>query len=100
MNLILASILSYLLNMILILVAIPAIIFVVGLAGQYLFISLWLLHVIFVAFIIFIYMGIMVPKMGQITPLENGELKDSIQVLAARVNFPLAQIYVYNSEYF
>jgi len=48
--------------------------------------------------IAFIYPNYIAPLFDRYDPLREGDLRSSIETLAAKINFPLAKIYVVEGE--
>lgn len=58
------------------------------------FLYLWLLALLLQILIIHIYPVVIQPLFNKLVPLEEGDLKDKINQLATRLNFPLSKVYV------
>lgn len=62
--------------------------------GDKFFFYLWLFAVIFQIAAIALYPTLIQPLFNKLTPLEDGDLKKSIESLAISVDFPLTKLYV------
>ncbi|CAN6653376.1 CAAX prenyl protease 1 [Trichomonascus vanleenenianus] len=62
--------------------------------GDKFFFYLWLFFLGFQVIAIAVYPTLIQPLFNKLTPLEDGELKDSVHALAKRVSFPLKKLYV------
>lgn len=62
--------------------------------GKNFFLYLWIFVMAFQVVFQTIYPTVIQPLFNTLTPLEDGELKTSIEKLAASVNFPLTKLYV------
>lgn len=71
-----------------------AIIYIVSNGGEYFFVWLWLFLCCVTMVMIFIYPVVIAPLFDKYSPLEAGQLRTSIEDLAARLKFPLKQLYV------
>lgn len=71
-----------------------AIIYIVSNGGDYFFVWLWLFLCCVTMMMIFIYPVLIAPLFDKYSPLEAGQLRTSIEDLAARLKFPLKQLYV------
>jgi len=58
------------------------------------FVYAWLFITIIALVIAFVYPNYIAPLFDRYDPLREGELRSSIEALAAKINFPLAKIYV------
>ncbi|CAF0757507.1 unnamed protein product [Adineta steineri] len=67
---------------------------IIQIGGDYFFIYAWLFITIMSLGIAFIYPNYIAPLFDRYDPLREGELRASIEKLAAKINFPLAKIYV------
>ena len=63
-------------------------------AGGYAWIYAWGLVSLFIIIAPRLFTNVIAPLFNKFTPLENGELKDAIQQYAAKVKFPLTEIFV------
>lgn len=71
-----------------------AIIYIVKQGGDYLVMWLWLFTCILTLVLMTLYPVFIAPLFDNYRPLEVGPLRKSIEELAARLKFPLAQLYV------
>lgn len=85
---------SYLLTLIFGTLILSAILFFFIQLGEWAWLYAWGLTVIFSVFAPPIYTSLISPLFNQFTPLEEGELKTSIQEYADQVKFPLAEIFI------
>lgn len=79
------------------LISIPiscAVIFIVQRGGDYFFVWLWLFTGLVTLALMTIYPVFIAPLFDKYNPLEVGPLRTSIEELAAKLKFPLAQLYV------
>jgi len=54
----------------------------------------WVVMAVFVLFANFFYTSLILPLFNKLTPMEEGELKDSIQAYCDKVKFPLQNIFI------
>ena len=85
---------SYLLTLIFGTLILSAILFFFIQLREWAWLYAWGLTVIFSVFAPPIYTSLISPLFNQFTPLEEGELKTSIQKYADQVKFPLAEIFI------
>ena len=85
---------SYLLTLIFGALILSAILFFFIQLREWAWLYAWGLTVIFSVFAPPIYTSLISPLFNQFTPLEEGELKTSIQKYADQVKFPLAEIFI------
>lgn len=79
------------------LISIPiscAVIFIVQRGGDYFFVWLWLFTGFVTLALMTLYPVFIAPLFDKYNPLETGPLRTSIEELAAKLKFPLAQLYV------
>lgn len=79
------------------LISIPiscAVIYIVQRGGDYFFVWLWLFTGILTLVLMTLYPVFIAPLFDKYSPLEVGPLRTSIEELAAKLKFPLAQLYV------
>lgn len=79
------------------LISIPiscAVIYIVQRGGDYFFVWLWLFTGILTLVLMTLYPVFIAPLFDKYSPLEVGPLRSSIEELAAKLKFPLAQLYV------
>jgi STE24 endopeptidase len=67
---------------------------IIQIGGDYFFVYAWLFITIMSLVIAFIYPNYIAPLFDRYDPLREGQLRSSIEALAAKINFPLAKIYV------
>jgi len=68
--------------------------FLYGLLGDNFWLAAWLIVAGISVFVAMFYTSLLLPIFNKLTPLENGELRASIEKYAARVNFPLTNIFI------
>lgn len=71
-----------------------AVIFIVQRGGDYFFVWLWSFTGVVSLLLMTIYPVFIAPLFDKYSPLEQGKLRTSIEDLAAKLKFPLAQLYV------
>lgn len=71
-----------------------AVIYIVQSGGDYFFLWLWAFTGIVCLLLMTIYPVFIAPLFDKYSPLEAGALRTSIEELASKLNFPLAQLYV------
>lgn len=71
-----------------------AVIYIVQIGGDYFFVWLWLFTGVLTLVLMTLYPVFIAPLFDKYSPLEVGPLRTSIEELAAKLNFPLAQLYV------
>lgn len=79
------------------LISIPiscAVIYIVQRGGDYFFVWLWLFTGILTLVLMTLYPVFIAPLFDKYNPLDPGPLRTSIEDLAAKLKFPLAQLYV------
>lgn len=69
-------------------------IFIVQVGGDYFFVWLWLMVGVVTLVLLTIYPAYIAPLFDTYNPLPEGELRKSIEDLAAELKFPLGQLYV------
>ncbi|XP_014242540.1 CAAX prenyl protease 1 homolog isoform X2 [Cimex lectularius] len=69
-------------------------IYIVKAGGEYFFLYLWLFAMVTLFFLMSIYPDFIAPLFDKYTPLPEGELKEKIEELAAKVKFPLYKLYL------
>ena len=65
-----------------------------GLLGDKFWIAAWIVMSVITIFVAAFYTSLLLPIFNKLKPLENGELRQSIEQYAARVHFPLTNIMV------
>ena len=70
------------------------VIFIVQRGGDYFFVWLWLFTGVVTLLLMTLYPVFIAPLFDKYSPLEPGVLRSSIEELASRLKFPLAQLYV------
>lgn len=73
---------------------VAAIIWIIKWGGDYFFIYAWGFSLVVSLFIIAIYHDYIAPLFDRFIPLPEGELRNSIENLAKRIEFPLSKIFV------
>lgn len=73
---------------------ITLLLFLIGLIGPLFWIWFGVISAILVLFINMFYTTLLLPIFNKLTPLPDGDLKSAIQEFAARIEFPLNNIYV------
>ncbi len=68
--------------------------FLFGLLGSKFWIAAWLVVAGISIFVAMFYTSLLLPLFNKLTPLTQGELRESIEKYAAKVNFPLTNIFV------
>lgn len=79
------------------LISIPiscAVIYIVQAGGDFFFVWLWLFTGVVSLLLMTIYPVFIAPLFDKYSPLEEGPLRSSIEQLASKLKFPLAQLYV------
>ncbi|KAI9576789.1 CAAX prenyl protease 1 homolog [Glossina fuscipes] len=71
-----------------------AVVFIVQWGGEHFFIYLWVFAGVLSLILLTIYPIFIAPLFDKYTPLEEGELRKSIEELAASLKFPLTKLYV------
>ena len=71
-----------------------AIIWIIKLGGEYFFIYVWIFLSIMLVLLMTIYPEFIAPLFDKYTPLPESELRQKIEALASRLNFPLKKLYV------
>ncbi|KAI1711110.1 peptidase family m48 domain-containing protein [Ditylenchus destructor] len=70
------------------------VIWIVSVGGQYFFFYLWIFLCVVIFAMMTIYPEFIAPLFDKYTPLPASELKEKIEALARRVEFPLKKLYV------
>ncbi|RKO90651.1 peptidase family M48-domain-containing protein [Blyttiomyces helicus] len=68
--------------------------YIIRVAGDSFFFYVWGFMLVFQLIMVVIFPTLIQPLFNKYTPLEDGELKTKINVLAARIRFPLTKIFV------
>lgn len=68
--------------------------FLFGLLGDKFWLAAWAVVAAFSIFFAMFYTSFLLPIFNQLTPLESGTLRESIEKYAAKVSFPLTNIFV------
>jgi len=71
-----------------------ALIHIIKWGGPYFYVYTWLFILGFTLFMMTIYPNVIAPIFNKFTPLEDGELRSSIEKLAASIEFPLTKLFV------
>lgn len=69
-------------------------IYLVNAIGRDFWYYFWAVMTLFVLFANFFYTSLILPLFNKLTPIEDGELRDSIQSYCQKVNFPLKNIFI------
>jgi len=85
---------SYLLTIIVGGILLSALIYLVMLMGSGFWIYFWVIITVVILFVNVFYTSILLPLFNKLTPMQDGELKDSIQTYSDKVGFPLKNIFV------
>jgi len=67
---------------------------IIKIGGTYFFVYAWLFVFIFSLFFITVYADYIAPLFDKFTPLQEGDLRTSIEQLAASIDFPLKKLFV------
>ncbi|KAI9789783.1 MAG: hypothetical protein M1816_005824 [Peltula sp. TS41687] len=62
--------------------------------GDRFYLYVWLFNIAIQLFMITIYPIVILPLFNKLSPLEDGKLKDGIETLAKKLNFPLTNLFV------
>lgn len=73
---------------------IPVVLYVVEWAGDYFYIYLTAVFFILSISLMWVYPNLIQPFFNTFTPLDNGELREQILMIANKMKFPLTDIYV------
>ncbi|KAL1461709.1 hypothetical protein WDU94_013581, partial [Cyamophila willieti] len=71
-----------------------AVVYIIQLGGNMVFLYLWVFIILMSLFLMTIYPEFIAPLFDKYTPLPEGELKSRIEQLSASVKFPLKKLYV------
>ncbi|MAE86640.1 MAG: peptidase M48 [Flammeovirgaceae bacterium] len=71
-----------------------ALIYLVMFMGSDFWIYFWAIITVFILFINVFYTSLFLPLFNKLTPMEDGELKQSIEAYSEKVKFPLKNIFV------
>ncbi|XP_053694630.1 CAAX prenyl protease 1 homolog [Sabethes cyaneus] len=85
---------SFLVGQVLSIPIVSAIIYIVQIGGDYFFVWLWAFMGVVSLLLITIYPVYIAPLFDKFRPLEDGNLKTSIEKLAASLKFPLGKLFV------
>lgn len=88
------TIISFFLNLVIILPLLSIIIKVIRSTGTYFYIYVWLIALVFSFIMLTIYPVLIQPLFNKVQPLEEGSLRTKIEKLAASVKFPLKKLFV------
>ncbi|XP_014677429.1 PREDICTED: CAAX prenyl protease 1 homolog [Priapulus caudatus] len=67
---------------------------VIKFGGDYFFIYTWLFMFVTSLLLVTVYADFIAPLFDRYMPLRDGELRSSIEALAASIEFPLTKLYV------
>ncbi|KAJ3085354.1 CAAX prenyl protease 1 [Quaeritorhiza haematococci] len=73
---------------------VAAFLWIIQWTGDNFALYVWLFMLVFQLVMVTIYPTLIQPLFNKFTPLEEGELKDKIHALAARIGFPLTKLFV------
>ena len=85
---------GYLLSIIIGGIIIGVLLYLILNIGQNFWIYFWIVISLFILFINMFYTSLIVPLFNKLKPLEEGELKESIENYSNKVSFPLENVYV------
>lgn len=85
---------SFLVGQVLSIPIVAAIVYIVQIGGDYFFIWLWAFVGVVSLILITVYPVYIAPLFDKFRPLEDGELKTSIEKLAESLHFPLGKLFV------
>ncbi len=74
--------------------ALAAILAIIQRTGDRFFYYVWVFSVVVQLFMITVYPIFILPLFNKLTPLEDGALKEGVEALAKRLNFPLTNLFV------
>ena len=89
---------KFLVNQLVSLPIVGMIVYIVHAGGDYFFLYLWAFCFVVLLFLMTIYPEFIAPLFDKYTPLPKGELRDMIEALAAKLEFPLKKLYVVEGE--
>lgn len=78
---------------------VAVLIYIIQWGGQYFFIYAWVFAFVTSMLLVTIYADYIAPLFDKYTPLPEGELRTSIEGLAASIAFPLYKLYVVEGRY-
>ncbi|PNF38343.1 CAAX prenyl protease 1-like protein [Cryptotermes secundus] len=85
---------TFIVGQVIMLPVISAVIYIVKIGGDYFFIYLWIFAMAVTFILLTVYPNCIAPLFDKYTPLPEGELRTSIEELAASIDFPLYKLYV------
>ena len=85
-------------NQVISLPIVAMIVYIVHAGGDFFFLYLWAFCFVVLMFLMTIYPEFIAPLFDKYTPLPEGELRDMIEALAAKLHFPLKKLYVVEGE--
>ncbi|XP_043218075.1 CAAX prenyl protease 1 homolog [Amphibalanus amphitrite] len=85
---------AFVVNQVISLPIVAMIVYIVQAGGDYFFLYLWAFCFVVLLFLMTIYPEFIAPLFDKYTPLPEGELRDMIEALAAKLHFPLKKLYV------
>ncbi|KAI5740556.1 hypothetical protein M8J76_005009 [Diaphorina citri] len=85
---------SFIVSLILSIPLTGAVVYIIQVGGNMVFLYLWVFIILMSLFLMTIYPEFIAPLFDKYTPLPDGELKSRIEQLSASVKFPLKKLYV------
>lgn len=85
---------GYLITTILGVIILGALLYLIEFLGSNFWIYFWIVSVAFMLFMNMFYATLILPIFNKLTPLEDGELKESIVNYSKKINFPVINIFV------
>ncbi|KAG7299059.1 hypothetical protein JYU34_017535 [Plutella xylostella] len=85
---------SLVLSLVITLPIISIAIFIIMLGGKMFVMWLWMFTTVATLLLLTLYPSVIAPLFDKFTPLPDGTLREGIQNLASKLNFPLSQIYI------
>eukprot|EP01135_Chromosphaera_perkinsii_P001083 Nk52_evm33s158 gene=Nk52_evmTU33s158 len=85
---------SFILSTVVTSVVVSCVVYLVHWGGPYFYIYVWLFVLAFAIFAMTIYPDYIAPLFDTFEPLQDGELKEKIEKLAASIDFPLSKLLV------
>lgn len=85
---------SLLLNLVITLPIVSVALYIIMLGGNMFVVWLWLFTTVATLILLTIYPSVIAPIFDKFVPLPDGSLRQGIEELAARLKFPLSQVYI------